>query len=753
MIGGLMLGQYETGGLSTYAPAVNLRVNVGGTEVGVANGVTVSQSMSGQATASFMTRQQRPVPFSVCQFGLGTLAPEGLVFNGEVQDTDQALDETSVRWDAKGIDSSQQFNRHLVFAQFTNVDAGVAFKTLIAAFAPDFTSNNVQTGIGNITLAWAGETMDTVGAAIAQAIGGYCYRDLNDDVHLFITEVPALTPDPLDANNKTMLVGTLQFDANVSQTRNRAIGVGAGTTLLSAVNVGETMIAVQDATIFDNAPNTVLIGGSQRVNYTSKTVAAPTSAPVPAAVVGTGLGSGTYQYAYTDVTPSGESLPSPLGNVTTGSTGYVTPPASAPTITNEPGAAFFFYYCNIGDSITAAITYVNARGETTIGPLSASVITVALTASPTNAAPFNFTALAVSGDGTVTAKNLYVYRNGTAIGYMQVTAAGTSITAIPNTYVAFTLVAPPGSNTASTGATSQVSISAVAVGPSPTTARKIYRTVVNGSQLKLQQTIADNITTVGVQDATADGSLGANAPTSDTSGLVILAVTTTNGAVAAGATSVVLTSASGFLSSGGWAFLASTAIRYTGISGNTLTGIPPNGIGSVLTAIPTAQQVTTNRMLIGIPSSGLGSITAPALINDSVALYAQRDNTTSQTLVAAIEGLNAKGIASDGIYEVKITDASQVTQAALDALCDADLALYASSLGIITITFSSLDRKLYVGRPITVNLPSLGLSGTFVIQTVNVTFFDNGQLPIFVCTASSVRYSLQDLLKHLVMAA
>ena len=115
--------------------------------------------------------------------------------------------------------------------------------------------------------------------------------------------------------------------------------------------------------------------------------------------------------------------------------------------------------------------------------------------------------------------------------------------------------------------------------------------------------------------------------------------------------------------------------------------------------------------------------------------------------------MNAKGIASDGIYEVKITDASQVTQAALDALCDADLALYASSLGIITITFSSLDRKLYVGRPITVNLPSLGLSGTFVIQTVNVTFFDNGQLPIFVCTASSVRYSLQDLLKHLVMAA
>lgn len=67
----------------------------------------------------------------------------------------------------------------------------------------------------------------------------------------------------------------------------------------------------------------------------------------------------------------------------------------------------------------------------------------------------------------------------------------------------------------------QGSVSAIPIGDplSGVTARKLYRTAASGSQLKLVGTLNDNITTV-FADNIADGSLGANAPTSDTSSVV-----------------------------------------------------------------------------------------------------------------------------------------------------------------------------------------------------------------------------------------
>jgi hypothetical protein len=56
-----------------------------------------------------------------------------------------------------------------------------------------------------------------------------------------------------------------------------------------------------------------------------------------------------------------------------------------------------------------------------------------------------------------------------------------------------------------------VSLTSIPVGPSVTTKRRVYRTAVGGSQLKLLTTISNNTTTT-FSDTTADASLGANAP-------------------------------------------------------------------------------------------------------------------------------------------------------------------------------------------------------------------------------------------------
>ena len=68
-----------------------------------------------------------------------------------------------------------------------------------------------------------------------------------------------------------------------------------------------------------------------------------------------------------------------------------------------------------------------------------------------------------------------------------------------------------------TGGNERVQLSAIPTGPAGTTARKVYRTLVDASQKKLVDTIADNVTT-DYLDQIPDGSLGANVPTLNTSG-------------------------------------------------------------------------------------------------------------------------------------------------------------------------------------------------------------------------------------------
>lgn len=65
----------------------------------------------------------------------------------------------------------------------------------------------------------------------------------------------------------------------------------------------------------------------------------------------------------------------------------------------------------------------------------------------------------------------------------------------------------------------------------------------------------------------------------------------TSGSTSAGATSMVLDEAGLFETSGGTAYVYGQTITYTGISSNTLTGIPASGTGSISTTIPTGSTV------------------------------------------------------------------------------------------------------------------------------------------------------------------
>jgi hypothetical protein len=294
---------------------------------------------------------------------------------------------------------------------------------------------------------------------------------------------------------------------------------------------------------------------------------------------------------------------------------------------------------------------------------------------------------------------------------------------------------------ADTTAANRVSIAAIGIGASPTTSRKVYRTTVGGSQLKLLTTLADNITTTFL-DTIADGSLGANAPTSDASGLV-----QPYGQVNAGSTSILTTGTGPFPASGGWAVTPSGDLfRYTGISGNTLTGIPASGLGALLTSVFYGDPIVPAPALIGIPASGAGSISYPILQGDQVNLLVQCDDLAAQAALATLMGGTDDGVVEDFIQDGTI--------GLTEALARGRAKLAQCSTVRISIAYDVRDKNSRAGRTIHVALPApTNLTGDFMIQSVTIDTFSPALMPTFHVQASSDRFSLEDLLRMFRQAA
>jgi hypothetical protein len=334
------------------------------------------------------------------------------------------------------------------------------------------------------------------------------------------------------------------------------------------------------------------------------------------------------------------------------------------------------------------------------------------------------------GAALVTGRKIYRTAAGGATLKLAATIADNVTTSWTDTVPDASLgTTAPVSNTATAN---QVALSGIAVGAASVTARKIYRTAVNGSQLKLLVTIGNN-TTLTYLDTAGDGVLGATAPTGDTSGL-----TQPQGQVNAGSATLPTASAGPFRASG-WVILGSQLVRYTGISGNSLTGIPATGLGALITTVRYGDHVLAAPVLTGVTVLGGGALTAPE--GTVVYLWVQRDDLAAQAAMAARDG-------GDGIYEYLVQDERR-GEPSITALCDAHLIAYKEP--IATVTYASRDLKTRSGKPIAVDLVSPPIHGQLVIQDVTIDEIDltPGLAPRFTVTASSVRLSFDDLLRQL----
>jgi hypothetical protein len=288
--------------------------------------------------------------------------------------------------------------------------------------------------------------------------------------------------------------------------------------------------------------------------------------------------------------------------------------------------------------------------------------------------------------------------------------------------------------TGNTAAGAQIAVGQIPIGAAAVTARELYMTPAGGGLPLRRALILSNNTATTATITIADATLAAQpaAPAADTSGL-----TQPTGQVNPGSPTLIVASPAPFFTDGGWVFAGGQVLRYTGISGQLLTGLPASGAGAIVTTILYGQQATPAPTLFGV--TGLSK---PAQRGAAVHIWVQRDDLAAQAEQAARDG-------STGIVEFLLVDERR-SEPSLITRCDADLARF--SRPIITVQYATRDLKTKSGKTIPIDLASPSIHEVLTIQDVTITEIDTvpGVPPRFSVSASSVRFTLEDTLRRLI---
>ena len=683
--------------------------------------------------------------------------PQYLLFVGTLQTADQSyVGRPTVReWKCTATDDTPRADWMRPFGAWEGVSATTVAQQLVAAFAPGFTTNHVQLGLAPVTLYLDGtERMNGALKLIAKIIGGYFYWE-DFDLHLFVGDEPGTNPDDIiDGQTQTLLDSPpLIYTTDDTQIRTRVYGKGHSEDTVTAVGANEPALAIASTVMF-NAGGGKAIVESQRIAYTGTVIGgagalvgpgvAPTAALVGAPSSGSGIETGVHAYAYTWATSTGETRPAPVASVTLGP---MARPTSPPTFLGHGGPGgnnnidpLQSGAWSPGDTVEIGYSYATSNVTTSFTPMGPTISVVAVQS------PYYYH---VPGDS---AKSLYIslpYSLNAQVQYLQlwhrVNGGPWRWWQGPQNHpdnlnpYAWDLSNP--AYYSAGGATppvadvafNQAALSGIAVGPTGVTARKLYRSVANASPLKLLTTLANNTATT-YTDAAADATLGAAAPAGDTSGLQVAA-----GTVNPGDTSMVVANTAFATPSGGWAIIGNgdQVIRYAGISGNTLSGIPASGIGAIVASVNYNSTITGASMLLGVTGNA-----KPIREGAPVAIWVQVDDQAKQQAFAARVG-------GTGIVEHLIEDGRR-GEPSLIALCNADLAQYGTA--IVTVRYTSFDPKTRSGRYVKFSLATQLLAITLMIQEVTIDQFGAAPLtmPRFSATASNIYTSLEDLLRRMV---
>lgn len=732
--------------LNVYEPIVTVLVNgaVPATGAGTGlliEGATVTQQLNEQTdTAQFRARGWSPLAGQRIGVYVGEQSLPYQMFGGRILETTLRYlakpDAPNIVTDISCIDPTWLLGRTKVLATYVSTSATTIVLDIVARFTRGVTTVHVQAGLPLLdVITFSNESVPQCLTTICARIGAYWFLDYAGDLHVFTVADQAATPI---TQAKPGPSSDHALTEDLSQVATRIIGLGGGVGVSVDLLAGATEVPVDlgiGTTPWYPATGGIVQIGGMRVTYGAVKGASgrgalvgtgnsPTTAPLPAPASGSGLSPGTYQWGVTYKTASGETLIGPLGAMVAGgsapSCSKVATRVGFQTIPGGPG-----YTLNASYIWRIAVLW--SGGGFSLGPptdgmnIGTKIPELALGPIATDPATGNLynSWLLSSAPTSIVQVQLYASLANSGAPYYFVLAWSGA----PNTSGGW-LQAPCSISDADrqtnnlqypTGPIATFNAANVTIPKSASgsvTGRALYRTAANGAALKKVADIANNTATTYL-DTTTDAALGAAPPALDTSALK------EDGQIQAGASAVLVTDPQPFLddggASGGWALVGNMAVRYTGISGNQLTGVPATGSGSVTATVRYGTQALVQPRLTGVPASGAGALTDTIHKGDLVTL---RMETEDQNAALALAQRFGSGDYRDGLIELVVND-SRFGPTELQAQITATLTERKDPK--VTVTYATRDPTHEVGRLVTFSLTTPAIAGTFRIQRVTFT--------------------------------
>jgi len=535
--------------LNVYEPWIGAYVNGAPAALRI-EGASISHILNDQTdTANFRTKSGTPAPVAGQAIAVfqGDTSITAQLFGGRIIEATALYEKKpdNVAYDLRCVDPTWLLNRQKVLGQYANQSASTIAIDIVTRFCRGITTRNVQYGLPSIDLiTFTNENPADCLTALCQRIGGSWYLDYAGDLHVFLSEAT-----PANAITDAQPHGSAehQLTEDLSQVVTRVIGRGGGGTAAVDVQPDAIEIPVNEGdqqTWYSETGGLVEAPNAQRISYTAikgrggkgaqiGTGNAPTSQPTVSGLAGTGLASGAYQYAVSFANAAGEGLPGPVRpftvtneyapslNQTHVRAGYYSEYGNGTT----PGGSYMWrlalYYQGGGYSLgppTPAYVVGDRMHELYLGGIEYDAST---------GLPY-YPALMLPPKGRIVQTEIYRTTNGGANFYLAEIKNG--LVATGGYYLMATLsdtnllqqnsAWPNGNYPTDTAQFGRALLSGLAniVAPSGFTGKNLYRTTVNGAVLKR---LATNVTADTFSDGVADAALGANAPASDTSGVIV----------------------------------------------------------------------------------------------------------------------------------------------------------------------------------------------------------------------------------------
>lgn len=615
-------------------------------------------------------------------------------------------------------------NKRKVIKKYTAQSATTIAQDLISTYCTGFTSVNVAAALATIDeITFTNEDVTSALTRLAKRIGGYWYLDYTKDLHFFLTETGS---DPTDLTSTHTSLTDFTSTNDLSQVVTRVYVEGGGVNAFASTAVGSTTLPVEISTWYPSSGTVVC--GAQRITYTAigggyvppiidqklptataavnweRVVWAPSLGmfvAVAANAAATTVMTSFDGVTWTSRTPATNDSWSGLAwspslslfvAVSTSGTIMTSPDGITWTGRTSPEANQWTAVCWAA-SINLFVMVSNTgthRVQTSPDGVTWTSRTAASASAWQDVEWCPGLTLFVACHSTGGTSGVMTSPDGTT-WTSQTTAAATWQGVAWSTALGMAVVVGANAITTSTNGTVWTSRTA----PSANNWRRVIwiqelgvfvgiSSDGAGTSVRRAMSSADGITWVDYSTPTV-GAWWGIAWSPTLSMIVIVGV------------------------AGGAAIMTSTVIQY-----RTLTGIPPSGAGSILYAI---------------------------LQGDPVNLLAQVDDASAQTALAALVG-------GDGVQEDYIQD-NRLSYTEAVARGTAWLTLRKSVE--VSVGYHCRDPLTRPGRNIHVNLGApTSVTGDFKIQHVTISTFPANSVvyPDFAVTASSTRFSLEDLLRR-----